>query len=442
MCCPDLTCSTRTRGLPALRVWNALCLTLLTLLLAACGGGSSSGGSSSSSGVSIVGNSIPGANVMTVTVDCGPGTTPNQSCASYPNYYVNRLYANVTICQPGTNNCQTIDHVLVDTGSTGLRLLASAVSGSLGLATGTLHACQQYVDGSYTWGPVVNADVRLGNAGLMTASSLPIQLVQAQTNTGSTTCPQGSGAAITSTTSLGAKGILGIGLFAEDCGASCVGSALAGFYYQCTGGACTGTTLPRASQIANPVSRFATDNNGLAVVLPTVTGSTATSLSGAVLFGIGTQSNNQPGSARLLTTNGSGYITTTSALGTQTISFLDTGSNGLFFGQNNPPTVPPPFTTCASQPWYCPAAPVVGSATLLGVSGGSAVASYTVSNATSMFSTFDPVLPSLAGWASASSNTMFDWGLPFFYGKTVFIGIEGKSSPISTGPSYPPYFAF
>ena len=65
----------------------------------------------------------PTNNVQTLTVDAGPSGSD-----------VNVLYTDVTICTPGSpTQCQTIDHVIVDTGSTGLRILASVLSPSLNL---------------------------------------------------------------------------------------------------------------------------------------------------------------------------------------------------------------------------------------------------------------------------------------------------------------------
>src|SRR6476619_7474596 len=52
-------------------------------------------------------------NVMTITMSCG---------------YVNEPCVSVTICVPGTTNCQTIKNLLLDTGSYGLRVFSSAIS--------------------------------------------------------------------------------------------------------------------------------------------------------------------------------------------------------------------------------------------------------------------------------------------------------------------------
>jgi hypothetical protein len=50
------------------------------------------------------------------------------------------------------------------------------------------------------------------------------------------------------------------------------------------------------------------------------------------------------------------------------------------------------------------------------------------------------VLPALAGSMPGSipgyPSLTFDWGLPFFYGRKVFIGIEGTVTPQGTGPFY------
>ena len=88
----------------------ALAATLLAAL-AACGG---ENGSSGDGGSSI---GAPGPNVQPIVVDPGPAGD-----------YVNGSFTSVTVCVPGTTSCQTIDGVLVDTGSSGLRILSSALT--------------------------------------------------------------------------------------------------------------------------------------------------------------------------------------------------------------------------------------------------------------------------------------------------------------------------
>ena len=54
-------------------------------------------------------------NVQAVVVDSGPTLNGQPIGAN------DELFTTVTICVPGTTTCQSIDHVLVDTGSSGLR---------------------------------------------------------------------------------------------------------------------------------------------------------------------------------------------------------------------------------------------------------------------------------------------------------------------------------
>ncbi|MBC7620501.1 MAG: DUF3443 family protein, partial [Candidatus Saccharibacteria bacterium] len=134
-------------------------LVVLTAVVSACGGGSSDAPQPAPS-LTMPPTSMLVANVMAVTVDAGPPES---------DYNVNRLYTDVTVCRPGSPaQCQTIKHVLVDTGSTGLRVLASALGPGLNLsplpsARGLpLLNCAQFVDNTFTWGPVVAVDVMLG----------------------------------------------------------------------------------------------------------------------------------------------------------------------------------------------------------------------------------------------------------------------------------------
>ena len=89
----------------------------------------------------------------------------------------NEAFVSVTVCVPSTSTCQTIDGIVVDTGSEGLRIASSALRIALPQQnTGTGAAvvqCLPFLDG-VTWGPVVTADVKMAGE---QANAIPIQVV-------------------------------------------------------------------------------------------------------------------------------------------------------------------------------------------------------------------------------------------------------------------------
>ena len=63
-----------------------------------------------------------------------PITVNGALCSA--NSYLNKPCVSVTVCTPGTSTCQTIDDILLDTGSYGLRIFKQALTVSLPQVTG------------------------------------------------------------------------------------------------------------------------------------------------------------------------------------------------------------------------------------------------------------------------------------------------------------------
>src|SRR6516162_5708348 len=102
----------------SIRVAALAALVLSVAAASGCGGsGSSSKNTGGGSNTQVIAS--PGPNVAPLTVDEGPA----QLQTLYGAAYLNGVFVTVNVCLPGTSTCQTIDHVLVDTGSIGLRLL-------------------------------------------------------------------------------------------------------------------------------------------------------------------------------------------------------------------------------------------------------------------------------------------------------------------------------
>ena len=382
-------------------------LTLLTFFTA-CGGSGSKNNSSNS----------PGNNTQAIIVNSGPDGN-----------YANGAFTTVTVCAPGTSNCQNINGVLVDTGSFGFRVLSSAL-GALNSSLPQQSSggnptveCAQFVS-SVLWGPVKTADVSLAGE---KASSVPIQVVDPSVAPIPAAC-KAIGPAQEDLASLGANAILGIGFFISDCGGACAsaGSGNPGFYYSCAASSCQIIAQSTSQQVQNPVALFPQNHNGIVVQLPAASGSEP-SITGSLILGIGTQSNNAIGSAQIFAPDHNGNLKTLFK-GTTYEGFLDSGSNAYFFLSSSTagaPNCPSPETG-----FYCPSSPINLTATNTSGSGAvsTSTVNFTIGNANQLFSSAaDFVFPTLGG----SNPSTFDWGLPFFFGRTVFVSFE---SPAGNGP--------
>ncbi len=364
---------------------------------------------------------ISGPNVLPLTVNGG-------LCSA--NSYINKPCVSVTICEPGnSSNCQTISDILLDTGSYGLRVFKSVLNTSVLSALTpvmsggqTIAECVRYGDGSKDWGPIKRADVVLGEEPAIT---VPIQVIDSTFSNSSAYCSN----AETGPAAAGFNGILGVGFYTEDCGTVCTKQAANGLYFGCTGSTCASTAISLTDQVQNPVSLLPTDNNGVIIELPVIPFEGASSVDGYFVLGIGTRSNNVPGSVSVYSADeGTGEMTTqfnSKSYG----SFIDSGSNGLFFSAN--------LKDCGSLSagftgWYCPSTLQSLTAVNLSSSGQGGTVEFNVGNLINLAnSTDNRVFLEVGG---DSGGSLFDWGLPFYIGRNVYHGIDGKSSSLGTGP--------
>ena len=376
--------------------------------------------------------SPPTANVLTLTVDSGPSAATGQ---------INHAYVTVKVCAPGSQSCANIDHVLLDTGSNGLRLVASVlVSYSLALPNqadtrgNVIEECVSFTGGQ-TWGPVRSADVFLAGE---KALNVPVQVMN-DTNTGAAppaTCGA-NGTLINDVAGFGANGVLGVGLFAQDCGRACVAAANPlPVYYGCdAAGACSAENVALDQQVANVVAQFAADNNGIIINLPNLANANGdASVRGELIFGLSPQTDNMlPATGiTILGADSSGDFTANyNVSATALPALIDSGTDAYAFDD-------PQIAVCSTGAYigyYCPtAAPQAAFAVNTGV--GLYTASNTVDFAIADPSTFVAGAAAIADLAGGGGSTNFVWGMPFFYGRPVYLGIDQRVSGAYTGPFY------
>jgi hypothetical protein len=392
----------------------------LVILMTGCGGGGGGGGDKGPIIAPPAPTPTPEENVAAITV--GRGT----------HGILNLPTVSVTVCAPNdASRCATIENVLVDTGSVGLRLVSSsvaAVAPNLVLpaersnAGSAFYQCVGFLDGSYAWGGVRRADVKIGGK---SAANIPIQLIGDVPASGARPeqCTGNDPSFdISVAANLGANGILGVNYWVQDCGLDCEDSANFQVfpYFTCGPNSCSPTGIPVASQVRNPVSAFVGDN-GVIVELPALPPSGSASATGSLIFGINTRSNNALGNAQVF----NGEELDTFYKGAWYVSFVDSGSNALYFDDATLPR-------CDNSIFFCPAATQQLSALLQDRVGNSRTVEFSVASLEDLPRT-SFALNNVAGLFAfddlTPTSSYFDWGLPFFFGRRVYFGLEGGNYP-------------
>lgn len=439
-------------------------------LLAACGGSSTTTSTTICKDPSICATPLAeqltptGPNTTEIVVDSGP-------LGAFVLGVTNVPYVTVTVCSPNmtTNDgCVTIDHVLLDTGSYGLRLLRSklgavapllptvpiAANASNNTPAGDAAECYPFVIGTI-WGPLAKADVHIGGE---LAYAQTIQVIddgQAQNPPVPANPPvpkncsdAAHGSLLTSVSMLQANGILGVGMIAVDCGVACLDNAYPGMsyvYYSCPTGAttCMPAAMPIASQVQNPVVGFAVNNNGTMITMPALPKLGANVAKGRLVFGIGTQSNNTPAALGQYPVEtdptSANYLYVSMQVGAHTYpqSYIDSGSNAMFFDSTDPALAGTCNVSTGQQGgWYCPTATWSQSAKLIAANAAQGTFTLNIDSADTLFSINGATaFANLAGTAGQGAST-FALGMPFLYGKKVFTSIWHQQYSTLNGPWY------
>ena len=346
-----------------------------------------------------------------------------------PHGGFNRMVASVTVCEPGTERCATVDDVMVDTGSTGLRLEASAMPTWLRLPAfpgpggRPLAECLRFVHDT-AWGPLYRADVRLGG---LTAKGLPLQVIDDQGGLQPQACPR-SDVRPTS------NGTLGIGHHLYDCQGTCGQRADAPGVFVRDGAEWSPSegAIEPAYRLPNPVSYLPGHDNGIVIELPASPAGGAREVAGTLTFGVDAVAGDGAGTARILHLDAAGRFTTVLDGRSYPASYIDSGTETYILRDDSLPR-------CRTMAWaYCVEPRRTLDAEMVGIDGKRIPTRFGVGNYQGVRERHAGASDDVAEAAEAQS-TAFVWGAPFFLGRRVSVVMEGRrmgDTPGLVGPFY------
>ena len=423
-------------------------IVMATTFIVLCGCGGGGGGNSSSSSTPTQSAKLAcGASPPAAPLSTDVNVQPVQVAATPAGNFINTVLTTLTICKAGTASCVSIPNIQVDTGSTGLRLLHSQIN-SLSITpindslSNPYGECLEFADGNL-WGGLGKVDVKFTNGAI--ASGVTIQMIDDDGVQQSTPAADCNTMLEDSLATLGVNGVLGVGLFLQDCGPGCATPpGYAQTYYDCPGAGgnlCTQTTISTALQVSNPIASIPGNNNGVILEFPAISTSGAVTVNGNMIFGIDTLANNGiAASTPVLATpdasSGSavaGSFTASFNGNSNLLGFFDSGSSVYFFADSN-------ITSCTvgSSPYFCPSTAVGETLTLTGSNGATGQISITIGNAQSLFASSNSVAFNDIGapLSNTSLVSAFDIGLPFFFGRSMYTGFENQTVVSPSGPFF------
>ena len=341
-----------------------------------------------------------------------------------PHGGFNRMVVSVTVCDPGTERCATVDDVMVDTGSTGLRLEASAVPSwlrlppFLGPGGKPLAECLRFVHDT-AWGTLNRADVRLGG---LTARGLPLQVIDDLDGAQPTTC-------LRSDVRPTSNGTLGVGQHPFDCQGTCEQRADAPGVFVRDGAAgwspVEGAIEP-AYRLPNPVSYLPGHDDGIVIELPSPSDGGAREIAGTLTFGVGVGAGDRVGTAGILHLDASGRFTTVLGGRSYPTSSIDSGTETYVLRDDGLPR-------CRDMAWaYCAEPRRTLDAEMVGADGKRIPTRFGVGNYRATRERHAGASDDVAEVAEPQS-TAFVWGAPFFLGRRISLVGDGSSVPGAPG---------
>lgn len=336
--------------------------------------------------------------------------------------YTNAACVTVLICQADNpDNCDSVDDILLDTGSSGLRVFGSLLTktlASMEINGSAVAECVGFADGTGSWGPVKYANVKLGSAA--TTEAIPIQVIDVNfptTGAGKANCIGAS----TSPSDFSLNGIIGVGPLKTD--------AATVTYFTCSGTICHAVVPP--AYVTNPISKFAPGlNNGLTLTFAALPDEGATGADGYGIFGVATSAANTPKSTVStfeIKASSPIPINVFSTFHETTLpSFLDTGSQFFYFEDYFLPK-------CPGTNAFCPDNITAELAQMNGNDGNDIVSSayinFNIGNAMQLIDSGNTAFSNI-GYVFPGFNNI-DWGMPFYFGRTVYTVFAGESVVIN-----------